>query len=268
MKINSNAPQSDFVIYQNDIFLQNQRIAGKVAAGAISLLENLVKEKTKLTMIELNDLAEKYIIDNDCIPTFKGYHGFPAGVCISINKQLVHGIPTDYILQEGDLVSFDLGATYKEAIADTAATFIYGEPKLDEHRDMINTAELCLQNAIEAIDIGKRIGCIGNAIYRTATDRGYKVITSHGGHGISIYNDKGVPHAYPFVSNKDEKTNGIRIQPGMTIAIEPLLTLSSGQTYTTVGLDKWTVQTEMLNCHCEHTVFIHSDKVEVITHRV
>lgn len=268
MKINNDNYQAELIIYQNDIFLQNQRVAGKVAAGAISLLEGLVKEKTKLTMLELNDLAEKYIIDNDCTPTFKGYHGFPAGVCISVNKQLVHGIPTNYVLQDGDLVSFDLGATYKEAIADTAATFIYSDAKSSDHVDMIQTAELCLKNAIDTIEVGKRIGCIGNAIYRTATDKGYKVITSHGGHGISIYGGKGVPHAYPFVSNKDEKTNGVRIQPGMTIAIEPLLTLSTGQTYTTVGSDKWTVQTEMLNCHCEHTVFIHSDSVEVITQRV
>src|SRR5258708_24703437 len=99
MRIQQNKYQSEFVIYQDDIFLQNQRIAGKVAANTISLLEKLVKEKTNLNLIELNNIAEQYILDNNCTPTFKNYKGFPSGVCISINNTLVHGIPTDYILQ-------------------------------------------------------------------------------------------------------------------------------------------------------------------------
>src|ERR1700729_1226601 len=119
-------------LHGND-WLEKQRIAGKIAAGAISLLIDLVKQNSSLSMLEMNNLAEEYILDHNCQCTFKNYKGFPAGVCVSTNRQLVHGIPTDYVAKEGDLISFDLGATYKGVIADTATTIIYGEPKSLEH---------------------------------------------------------------------------------------------------------------------------------------
>src|SRR5271167_4285782 len=103
--------QTSFIVLHDQEWIEGQRIAGRVAANALSLLEKEVNSGTTKTMIELDALAEEYIRDNKCIPTFQNYKSFPASVCISINKQLVHGIPTNYVLKEGDLVSFDLGAT-------------------------------------------------------------------------------------------------------------------------------------------------------------
>src|SRR5271170_2901658 len=118
--------KSDFVKLKDQDWLERLRVAGKCVSSVMTLLETLVKEKTTLSLNELNAFAEDHILKQDCTPTFKGYHGFPAGVCISVNEQLVHGIPTDYKLKEGDLVSFDFGATFKGAIADSAITCIYG----------------------------------------------------------------------------------------------------------------------------------------------
>jgi len=248
------------------IFLEKQRFAGKVVANCLTHLEQRVKEKTQLTLKQLSQEAEQIILENNCIPTFKNYKGFPESVCISINKQLVHGVPTDYKLQEGDLVSFDLGATYDNAIADSAITCIYGDPKSEKDIKLIKITEECLYKAIDSIKIGNKIGCIGNTIYKHAKNNGFNVIDNYGGHGIGLNNKgEGIAHAFPFVSNKNEIDEGIRIQPGLSIAIEPLLTYGNNKTKTLN--DEWTVVTENNNCHWEHTLFIHEDKVEIITLR-
>lgn len=247
-------------------FLNNQRIAGRIAAKTLLKLEDLVKEKTSLSLIELNELAEKFIIESGGIPTFKNYKGFPAGVCISVNKQLVHGIPTDYILKDGDVVSFDLGVTINGAIADTALTIIFGTPKLNRHVDLIKSTNEALMAGIQAISVGKRLGCIGYAISKYAKNKGYSLINNYGGHGIDIAdNGDGIPHAQPFVANKADKNEGIRMAAGLSIAIEPML--GFGDPKTMVDKDGWTVYTEDIFSHAEHTVFIHDNYVEIITAR-
>jgi len=246
---------------KNQDWLDKQRIAGRIAANALVKLENLVKNKTELSLIELNEVAERFITDAGGIPTFKGYKGFPAGVCISVNKQLVHGIPTDYHLEEGDVISFDLGVTWEGAIADTAITCIYGQPKSDKHIAIVKATEESLMKGIEAIEVGKRLGCIGNAIYRSAKGNGFNVITKYGGHGL----DWNIPHAAPFVENKSELDQGIRIQVGLAIAIEPMLVPASTETKTLA--DGWTVATEDIGAHFEHSVFVHTNSVEIITDR-
>lgn len=242
-------------------WLDKQRIAGRIAANALVKLENLVKNKTELSLIELNEVAEKFITDAGGSPTFKGYKGFPAGVCISVNKQLVHGIPTDYKLQEGDVVSFDLGVTWEGAIADTAITCIYGKPNSDKQVAIVKATEESLMKGIEAIKVGNRLGCIGSAIYRSAKNSGFNVITKYGGHGL----DWNIPHATPFVENKSEPDKGIRIQVGLAIAIEPMLVPGSTETRTLA--DGWTVATDDVGAHFEHSVFVHTDSVEIITDR-
>lgn len=249
------------ICLKDNNWLDKQRIAGKIAAKTLNLLENLVLDKTKYSMIELNKIAEDFITQSGGICTFKGYKGFPAGVCISVNKQLVHGIPTDYSLQEGDLVSFDLGVTIDGAIADTAITCIYGQPKYESHVKLIKATEEALMKGIAAVKVGDRLGNIGYAISKCAKGYGYEVINNYGGHGIS-WNE---PHAAPFVENKSDPSKGIRIQPGLTIAIEPLLTI--GSSTTTIDKDGWTVSTNSINSHIEHTIFVHKDHVEIITDR-
>lgn len=253
--------QNGFFPLQDDLWLRYQKFAGYVAAKALTELEREVKNKTKLSLIELNDLAERVIVEGGCIPTFKDYRGFPAAVCISVNNQLVHGIPTDYHLQEGDVVTFDLGTTYAGAIADTAITCIYGKPKFEWHQKLIDATYEALDKGIAAIAVGKKLGVIGNAISKSAKGNGFSVITKYGGHGLSW----NAPHAPPFVDNKSDPNNGFRIQPGLVIAIEPMLVM--GSTNTRVLSDGWIVQAESICAHAEHSVYVHEDYVEVISDR-
>ena len=268
MKNISNGPfvTNGLAFLHDNNFLEKQRVAGKVVAKCLNHLEQRVKDKTQLTLKQLSQEAEQIILENNCAPTFKNYKGFPESVCISINKQLVHGIPTDYKLQEGDLVSFDLGATFENAIADSAITIIYGEPKSERDVKLIQSTEECLYKAIESIKVGNKIGCIGNAIFKHAKNNGFNVIENYGGHGIGLTKDgEGLAHAFPFISNKSNADEGIRIVPGLSIAIEPLLTYGSNKTK--ILDDNWTVTTENNNSHFEHTLFIHEDYVEIITDR-
>lgn len=267
MRILNNSFNSELIQLKDEKWLENVRVAGKVAANALSLLEKEVKNETNLSLIELNNLAEQFILDNNCQLTFKGYKGFPAGVCISTNLQLVHGIPTDYHLRDGDIVSFDLGATFCGSIADTAITCIYGKPKLERHITLLKAADEALIKGINAIQVGKKLGCIGNAIHRCIKNYGFGTIEKYGGHGINTSEDGcGIPHASPFVSNRANADEGIRLQPGLVLAIEPMAVI--GDTYTYVDKDGWTVICPGgLSSHYEHTVFIHEDNVEIITDR-
>lgn len=252
---------NSLVKLKNQDWLNKQHIAGKIAAHTLTWLKTEVENKTSKSLLELNEAAENLIIDAGGIPTFKNYKGFPSGVCMSLNKQLVHGIPSNSHLNDGDIITFDLGVTFEGAIADTAITCIYGTPKSDKHLSLVNAVEECLLKAIESIAIGKKLGCIGNAIYKCARNYGFSVINNYGGHGL----EWDQPHAAPFVQNKSDGNDGIHIQPGLTIAIEPLLCI--GSSTTKILSDGWTVVTDDISAHVEHSLFIHNDCVEVITWR-
>ena len=263
MRLSTVNPFSEnaLVKLKNQDWLDKQRVAGKIAAATLSLLSDHVKDKTTLTYLELNQLAEEFITSKGGIATFKGYKGFPAGVCISVNKELVHGIPKDVKPEEGDVISFDLGVTVDGAIADTAITVIYGEPKSERHLNLVKATEESLMRGIQAIAVEKRLGCIGNAIYKYAKGTGFGLIHNYGGHGL----DWDTPHAPPFVSNKADVEEGIHIQANLAIAIEPMLVL--GSTNTRVLSDGWTVVTDDIGAHFEHSIFVHEDRVEIITDR-
>jgi methionyl aminopeptidase len=248
---------------KNEDWLVKQRVAGKVAGGALSLLEQEVKNGTNKSLLELDRLAETYIRDNNCIPTFLLYKGFPNSVCISVNQQLVHGVCTDYHLQDGDVVSFDLGATKDGAISDSALTTIYGAPKNTQHLELIKTTQEALMKGIAAIKIGNQLGAIGEAISKHTKSKRFGNIVRYGGHGL----DWNIPHAEPFVCNEGSSNQGIRFQPNMTLAIEPMLT--TGSTKTWVDADGWTVYCEAeMSAHFEHTIYLHEDNtVEIITDR-
>ena len=268
MRNNSNGASfasNGYFNLKNQDWLDKQRVAGKVVAGTLLLLENIVKLGTTLTMSDLNKLGEEYIQDHNCSVTFKNYKGFPAGVCISVNKQLVHGIPSDYVLQDGDVVSFDLGATYQGAIADSAITCIYGTPKSEQHVRLLKATEEALMVGIAAIKVGNHLGCIGDAIYNFLK-KDYGVITQYGGHGIDTAKDgTGIPHAAPFVANKSDINEGPRIQPGLVIAIEPMAVIGNTKTY--VDKDGWTVWGSGISAHVEHSIYVHKDHVEIVTKR-
>ncbi len=263
MKVISNKAltANGLIKLKNEDWLEKQRVAGKITAGALMLLERESKALTTKSMIELSALAEEYILSNDCTPTFKGYKGFPAAVCISVNNQLVHGIPTEYRLQDGDVVKFDLGATYKGAIADSAITCIYGEPKSPMHVKLVAACYESLMKGIGAIAVGKRLGVIGHAISKSIRGSGFAAITAYGGHGL----DWNRPHAPPFVENKADPETGFRIQPGLAIAIEPMVVPYDPTSF--VEADGWTVSTKDIGTHAEHSIFVHEDRVEILTWR-
>lgn len=263
-------PFSDnaIITLKDNEWLEMQRVAGRVTAGALMLLENEVKAGTTKTLLELDKLVGEYIQDNGCSATFNGYKGFPYNCCYSVNRQLVHGFATDYVLHDGDKVSFDQGATYNGVIADSAITLIYGNPRCDKQLEIIRATEEALDQAIDDIEVGKRLGVIGSAIHRVAKNHGYGCIEKYGGHSIDTdANGVGIPHAPPFVANKANPNEGIVMVPGLVLAIEPMFT--SGSTKTHVDSDGWTVicDAEYLG-HWEHTVFIREDGVvEVTTER-
>lgn len=252
--------QPGFCKLYNFDWLEKQRIAGSVAFKSLNLLKNFVVEKTKLSLLEMDNIVENFILSNNCQPTFKGYKGFPATVCMSVNNDLVHGIPTNYILQDGDVVKFDLGVTYEGAIADTAITCIYGGAKEELHELLVKSCYEALIKGIESIEVGKQIGCIGNTIFNIGKKYNFGIITKYGGHGLS-WNK---PHDEPFISNKSDYFSGIRIQPGMVLAIEPLFVVGNN-IETNIKSDKWTVSAQNICAHFEHSIYVHDDKVEIVT---
>lgn len=239
----------------NQEWLEKQIIAGKVVSQALSFLKN---EACNTDGLSLSRKVEEFILDNKCTPTFKGYKGFPEAVCISVNNELVHGIPKNISFKDGDVVSFDLGATYDGVIADSAITIIIGENKKAEK--LVRLTKESLDLAISNIKIGLKLGIIGEVINRVAKNNNIQVIDKYGGHFIG-YNE---PHASPFVSNKDTSSNGIRFQEGMSLAIEPLFCLGLSNNTKTLS-DGWTVVTNDISAHFEHTIYISKDKTIIIT---
>jgi methionyl aminopeptidase len=250
----------------NDEWLANQRIAGKVAAKAIDLLVDLAKHGS-LSLLEMDEQAGQLIRDHGCVETFYGYKGFPSFCCHSVNKQLVHGIATNYHLQDGDLYTCDLGATYKKSIADTATTVIVGEGT-EEHKRLVQATKEALRLAIDAVQVGKQLGVIGDAIWKHSVKTGHACVLTYGGHFVGIAPDgTPAPHMPPFVANKANPNDGIRLVAGMAICIEPLFVIGSN-TQTRVDKDGWTVYTDGgISSHEEHSIFISEDGVEVITAR-
>lgn len=263
MRLDSNIKENGLMVLWDQERLAKLRIAGKVAAGALSLLVDVVAAGgTVLSELELSKLAEDYIISKGCKPTFKGYLGFPEAVCISVNNTLVHGIPRDRKLEHGDVISFDLGTTYEGMIGDTATTCVYGNAKDESHLKLIETTKKALTDSINKIAIGNRLGIIGETIYKTGRDRGFGVVHRYGGHSLGI--DK--PHSFPFVSNKDVSNNGIRFQSGMVLCLEPLFVIGDDNS-TSTAEDGWSVNCKNICAHEEHTVFVHEDGIEILTER-
>lgn len=248
----------EFIDLKDQDWFAKQKIAGKCVSSVLKKCTDLIINKTpNLSLKDLENVAIEIIKDYDCIPTFKNYNGpvcpFPSAICTSVNEQLVHGIVTDYILKDGDVVSIDLGATYNEVIADAAYTSVYGEPKSKQIIDLLKSCQNALKAGIDAVRVGNRIGAIGYAINNCVKNSGFGLVTNYGGHGLT-WNKA---HASPFVANRARSDEGIRIQPGLTIAIEPMLTIGSPQNK--ILSDGWTVVTEDIGCHFEHTIYVEDE---------
>ena len=258
---NRDFTKMQFVELKDDEYYEKLKHSGMVVAKCLKHFKNLIEAKPPfLNLLDIEADCVKIIAEHDCIPTFKGYKSFPGAVCLSVNKALVHGIPRNYIIENGDVVTLDLGAhTECGVIADAAVTAIYGEPNDERHPRMLKYCKEALDRGIKAIEVDKQLGCIGHAINNHVKSSGFKLVVEYGGHGINRY----TPHAQPFVLNKAQRNEGIRIQPGLSIAIEPMLAIGSNKTKKLS--DKWTVVTRDIGCHYEHSIFVKEDGAHVMT---
>lgn len=238
--------------------LQIMREACRISAGALKLIGSAVEPG--VTTAELDRLAEEYILKQGAKPNFKNYQGYPATACISINNEVIHGIPSKKRkLVSGDIVSVDLGAEYNGYHGDNAATFAVGDIS-DEAKRLIDTTRESLYEGIKAASAGNRIGDIGYAVQRYVEARGYSVVRQFVGHGVGTK-----LHEAPEVPNFGTAGRGIRLLPGMTIAIEPMVNI--GNYNVKVMPDGWTVLTAdgSLSAHFEHTVAVTSNGPQIMT---
>jgi methionyl aminopeptidase len=252
---------SHLILIKDEKWLEKQRIAGKTVAQCLKKSKELIETENNISLKDIEKQCIDIISENGCTPTFKNYKGFSGAICTSVNKQIVHGIPSKYKVKNGDIVKIDIGATYEGAIGDAAITAIGGgfDKAMPQHYEMVRACQKMLEIGINAAKPGNHVGQIGFKMYEYIKETDFNVITAYGGHGLE-YNKL---HAAPFVDNKSEKDHGIVLQPNMTICIEPMITIGSNKTK--VGKDGWTVTTEKVNAHCEHTLFIHKDCTEILT---
>ena len=215
--------------------------------------------KPGIKTIELDKLAEKFIKDHGATPSFKGYEGFPYTLCISINDEVVHGFPSERILEEGDIISIDIGACYKGYHGDSAWTYAVGKISEDD-KYLLEHTEKALYEGIKQAKVGNRIGDISYAIENYANKHNLGVVKELVGHGVGTK-----VHEAPDVPNYGTKGTGSKIRDGMVIAIEPMLTFGKPDIY--ILDNDWTVVTEDSSnaAHYEHTIAITNDGVEILT---
>jgi methionyl aminopeptidase len=237
--------------------LEKMRASGRLVAQVREALAAMVKPG--ISTLELDQAAEKMITDGGALPTFKGYHGFPFSVCASVNEAVVHGFPNKRPLEEGDIVSIDVGVTLNGWVGDTAKTIPVGKVSDDILR-LIRVTEECLERAIAQCYAGKHLGDIGWAVQSHAEANGYSVVREYVGHGIGR-----VMHEDPQVPNYGKPGTKNLLRNGYVFAIEPMINL--GKKETKVLDDKWTVVTVdgLPSSHCEHTVAITENGPEILT---
>lgn len=237
---------------------EKMRQAGRVVAEVLQLLRQAVAHGVATR--ELDAIADREIRARGGIPVFKGYQGYPASVCVSINDQVVHGIPGSRIIQSGDLVSIDLGATVEGFVGDAAFSMFVDHAPDERAEELLKVTEESLYRGIESARVGARIGDIGAAVQQHVESHGFSVVRDFVGHGVGRQ-----MHEEPQVPNYGTQGRGLLIKPGLAIAIEPMVNL--GQHYVEVGDDGWTVTTRdhSLSAHFEHTIFIDEDGPEILT---
>lgn len=214
-----------------------------------------------MTTQQLDEIAEAFIRSHDgATPAFKGLYGFPGAICISMNEEIVHGIPSPKrTLKDGDIVKFDVGVQYQGLFTDAAITVPVGKIDLETQR-LIDVTERSLDAGIAQAVVGNYVGDIGHAIQEVVERAGFSVVRELVGHGVGH-----LPHEDPQVPNHGKPKRGTRLQAGLTIAIEPMVNIG-GPAMRTLG-DKWTVVTldGTLSCHVEHTVAVTAEGPRILT---
>ncbi|HEU0303282.1 MAG TPA: type I methionyl aminopeptidase [Gaiellaceae bacterium] len=231
--------------------------AGVIVADTLALLGESIRPG--VTTAELDALAEEHIVSQGGVPTFKGYKGYPAATCLSPNDMIVHGIPGNYTLREGDILSADVGVTLDGFVADSAYTFAVGEIPEQAER-LLDTCQAALDAAIEQCREGNRLSDVSHAVQQVAEGAGYSVVRELSGHGIgrSMHED-------PQILNFGAPGRGPVLAEGMTLAVEPMITMGGPEI--SVHDDRWSISTQdgSLAAHFEHTVAVTGDSPRILT---
>jgi methionyl aminopeptidase len=251
-------PIREQIRYKSRREIDKLREAGRLAANALRVAARAVKPG--VTLLEIDKLAETYIRKNGGTPNFKGYHGFPGTLCTSVNDRVVHGIPSNYALQEGDIIAIDCGAKLDGFHGDTCLTVGVGTIS-EESRILLQTCQLAMFLGIEYCRAGYRLGDMSTAVQKFAEERGYSVVREYIGHGLGRE-----LHEDPQVVFADQRPGtGFRMEPGMVITIEPILNLGTQRCL--VEPDGWTVRTAdgRWSAQFEHAVAITKDGPEILS---
>ncbi len=245
------------IIRKSGAEIESMGRAGHVVAKTLALLGELTKPG--VTTAELDEAAETYIRSEGGVPTFKGYRGFPAAICTSPNSMVVHGIPGSYALEKGDLISVDVGVTLDGFVADSAYTFPVGDVGEEAER-LLEVGQAALAAGIVEARAGNHVQDISVAVQRTTEDAGFSVVRSLVGHGIGRS-----MHEEPQVPNFGEPGGGPLLQPGMTLAIEPMINVGGPDVW--MAEDRWSISTGdgSLSAHFEHTVAVTENGPLVLT---
>ena len=238
--------------------IEIMRQAGKITAAARSLAREMVTPG--ITTAQIDREVRRFIEKSGAKPTFLGYGGFPASVCLSVNEEVIHGIPGQRVIQEGDIVSVDVGATYKGFVGDCAGTYVAGEAS-DEAKRLIAVTRQSFFEGMKFARAGYRVGDISHAIQEYVERNGFSVIREYVGHGVGAE-----MHEAPEVPNYGEPGRGPRLLRGMTLAVEPMV--AAGTWEVRVMKDGWTVKTRdgKLAAHYENSIAITDGDPEILTY--
>ncbi len=237
--------------------IARMKISGMIVQGALNEVAKHISPG--ISTKELDSIAKKYILSQGAKPSFLGYNGYPASICASVNDVVIHGIPSDRILKDGDIVSIDVGAVKDGYHGDAARTFAVGNISSEAQR-LIDTAKKSFFEGLKYARHGERLGSVQAAIQRCVEDNGFGIVRRYCGHGIG----KNM-HEDPEIPNHGEAGRGIRLVKGMTIAVEPMITY--GSYHTTTLKDNWTVVTldGSLSAHYENTILITDGEPVLLT---
>ena len=246
------------IYLKTDEEIELMRIANRLVGKTLGELAKYIAPG--VSTLQLDKIAETFIRDHGAIPTFLGYGGFPNSLCISVNENVVHGIPSDkQILKEGDIVSIDCGTFINGYCGDSAYTFCVGEVVSEVMKLLKTTKEALYVGISNAVD-GRRLGDVSNSIQKYCEDGGYSVVRELVGHGIGKK-----MHEEPEVPNYGKKGYGVLLRSGMCIAIEPMINM--GKKQVVFEKDGWTVRTKdrQLSAHFEHTVAVKEGKADILS---
>jgi len=240
--------------------IELMRHAGMLVSEMHKFIKPYIKEG--ITTKELDKLCHDFIISNDAVPTELGYEGYPASICASVNDTVVHGIPDDYKLKNGDIITIDVVIGYKGYQGDAAWTYAVGEIS-DDKKYLMEHTEKALYEGIKQVKPGNHIGDISHAVEMYARSHNLGVVEELCGHGIGTD-----MHEDPEVPNYGKEGTGPRLKPGMVICIEPMLTY--GERFIYIEDDGWTIKTDdgLPSAHYEHTVLVTEDGYEILTPRL